>query len=105
MILKSTSNSNCENRSRVMMSPPAAGFRATRGRDAEHAGFDLPTFRGKFFRLGARQPVVVLPSQSKRQPRPFLGGQRCCRRVRSVSFRFRQRTLGASFLSASCAMP
>jgi hypothetical protein len=48
---------------------------------------------GKFSALALRQPVVVLPSQSKRQPAAcssavnvLSGG------VRSVSFRFRQRT-------------
>src|ERR1041385_6949551 len=68
VILKSTSSSKSENRSVVMMSPPAAASALPLDTTDSSPSCRVQLSFGNASDFGLRQPVVVLPSQSKRQP-------------------------------------
>src|ERR1700733_6392839 len=73
-VLKSAVNSKFEKRSRVMMSPPACASASPLvkpGSTVSTPSAMLQLFAGNSSDFGLRQPSVVLPSHSKRQPSAF----------------------------------
>src|SRR5882724_8427051 len=74
VVLKSAVNSKFEKRSRVMMSPPdcaSASPLVEPGSTVSTPSVMLQLFTGNSSDFGLRQPSVVLPSHSSRQPPAF----------------------------------
>src|SRR6186713_738925 len=98
VILKSTSSSNCANRSLEIMSPPPRDSPPPLGCTVRTPLVICQPCAGKASDLGVRQPVEVWPSQSNRQPAAFSASVSVLDGVGSIAQALSRPPKSASFI-------